>query len=126
MPPTKAVAWWPVRASAVNAQELLAELGAHPGGRPIPVEPPINSAVVIAGVEVAATPPGPERSLRATWKRRQGGTATPLLLVTDATEGGGRVQVLGPQQAETDLRILTQLTSSPCCTVSPICRASKP
>jgi hypothetical protein len=90
----------------VKAAELLADLRAVPASRPIPHEPPLLAAVLLAGVEVALVNPASDRSFRATWKRRQGGTATPLILIADAPDGEGKVQVLGPQQAETDLRTL--------------------
>ena len=93
-------------ASPVNAIELLDSLASVPGARLVPSAPPITRAVLVAGAEVAATPPVADRSFRACWRRRRGGAATPLLLVADAADRQGALAVLGPQSADTDVRTI--------------------
>lgn len=50
---------------------------------------------LLRGIEYTLTPAVEERKLRAIWKRRQGGGATPLMLVASG-ENGGSLKVLGP------------------------------
>ncbi|MEJ7764439.1 MAG: hypothetical protein WKF86_02990 [Acidimicrobiales bacterium] len=90
----------------MNAVELLDSLAGVPGVRLVPSAPPITGALVVAGAEVAAIPPTADRAFRAAWRRRRGGAATPLLLVTDAADRRGALAVLGPQSADTDVRTI--------------------
>ncbi|HWI96681.1 MAG TPA: hypothetical protein VNS60_11500 [Solirubrobacterales bacterium] len=53
---------------------------------------------VVNDIEFALATSVEERKIRAAWKRRHGGGAIPLLLVSDDPEAEGRVQVLGPQK----------------------------
>lgn len=59
-----------------------------------PDAPAIKHLWVVGQVEVAMTDPAPERSLRASWRARQGNRAVPLVVVTERTTG---VRVLGPR-----------------------------
>lgn len=55
----------------------------------------VQRSRLVRGIEYALGPPADERKLRAIWKRRQGGGATPLMLVA-SSENGGSLKVLGP------------------------------
>ncbi len=88
----------------MTSEELLATLAAAPGARRVPVESPLNAALLVAGIEVASTPPAAERSLRKVWRERRGGGATPLLLVANDTARPGSLAVLGTVDAAGPLR----------------------
>ncbi len=53
---------------------------------------------LLNGVEYARASAAEEPKLRASWKRRQGGGATPLVLVADDPEQQGYLRILGPQR----------------------------
>jgi hypothetical protein len=53
---------------------------------------------MVNGMEFAQVAAGDERRIRAAWKKRQGGGATPLVLIVDDPDEQGRVRVLGPQR----------------------------
>ena len=55
----------------------------------------VTRSRLVNGIEYALAGAADERKLRASWKRRQGGGATPLMLVT-AGENGDALRVLGP------------------------------
>src|SRR4051812_18152743 len=65
----------------MTSEELVAMLAAVPGARRVRVDAPLTAALLVAGVEVAATHPATERTLRKLWRERRGNGATPLLLV---------------------------------------------
>jgi hypothetical protein len=69
--------------TSVNAVELLASLEGLAGARSAAVSPPLVGSYLIAGIEVALTPPADEHVVRRTWRERRGRGATPLLLITD-------------------------------------------
>ena len=81
----------------VNANELFDGIEAIPGGRDAGSGNGVPQSRVLNGVEFGRAASGEERKLRASWKRRKGGGAAPLLLVADDPDGDGYVQVLGPQ-----------------------------
>jgi hypothetical protein len=88
----------------MTSEELVATLAAAPGVRGVPVDAPLTSALLIAGIEVAATHPAAERTLRKLWRERRGNGATPLLVVADDTGRPGCVAVLGTVDAAGPLR----------------------
>ena len=57
-----------------------------------------SPAGLLNGIEYARASAVEEPKLRSSWKRRQGGGATPLVLVADDPEQPGYVRVLGPQR----------------------------
>ena len=84
---------------AVNALEVLAGLAELPGA----LESGATGDGIVAshllnGIEYASASAVEEPKLRASWKRRQGGGATPLVLLGDDPEQDGYVRVLGPQR----------------------------
>jgi hypothetical protein len=89
----------PLLFSVVNAADVLESVAALPGAR----ESGAGGSGIVAshllnGVEYARASAIEEPKLRASWKRRQGGGATPLVLVADDPEQPGYVRVLGPQR----------------------------
>lgn len=77
--------------SVVNAAEILQRLG-----RTVPGSDGIESVVTGLSVEVALAREGTDAALRRTWRERNKGRATPLLLLHDAVDKPGLVRVLGP------------------------------
>ena len=88
-----------VQLRLVNASELLTGVGALTGARSSGGDGNgIASSRLLNGIEYAHARRAPEAKLRATWKRRQGGGASPLVLVADDPDAEGHVLVLGPQK----------------------------
>lgn len=82
----------------VNAAELFDFLEALEGSREAGSGGNgVGRSRLLSGVEYGLAPDSGERKLRSAFKRRAGGGATPLLLVADDPEDGGRLRVLGPQ-----------------------------
>ena len=77
-----------------NAADVARGLRELPGSRDLRVSPPLIGGAVVAGIEVVAVEAGPERTLRRIWRDRQGGGATPLLLICDDTSRPGCVLAL--------------------------------
>jgi hypothetical protein len=88
----------------MTSDELLSLLPALPGARRLPADLPLIGAVMVAGMEVAATTPAPERALRSVWRQRRGSGATPLLLLCDEPVRPGSVLALGLLDAGGPLR----------------------
>jgi hypothetical protein len=83
----------------VNASEVLDGLTALPGARDSGADGNgIIASRLLNGIEYARAPAIEETKLRSSWKRRQGGGATPLVLMADDPEQQGYVRVLGPQR----------------------------
>lgn len=83
----------------VNASELVEGLTALPGSQDAGSDGNgIAASRLVNGIEYAQTGAVDEPKLRAAFKRRQGGGATPLVLVGDDPEQPGYVRVLGPQR----------------------------
>lgn len=79
----------------MNADELFDLLEGMEGGRDAGSGSGVDRSRLVTGVEYALAPAADERKLRAAWKRRQGGGAVPLVLIS-AGENGGPLRVLGP------------------------------
>lgn len=80
----------------MNATELFEELASIPGSQAVGGSDGIAESTVLNKIEFARTGVADERKMRATWKRRQGGGADPLLLIADDPEDPERVLALGP------------------------------
>ncbi len=85
--------------AVVNACQAAASLASLPGA----LDSGANGNGIVAscllnGIEYATALAVDEPKLRASWKRRQGGGATPLVLVADDPEQQGFLRVLGPQR----------------------------
>ena len=90
--------------NAVNADGIIEGLIALPTARAIPAGPPLTAICLIAGVEVAAIGVTTESALRKTWRDRQSGGATPLLLLSDDPSRSGSVLALGVVDANGPVR----------------------
>ncbi|MCP9490254.1 MAG: hypothetical protein MSC31_10315 [Solirubrobacteraceae bacterium MAG38_C4-C5] len=83
----------------MNAAELFAGVSALSGARDAGADGNgIAASRLVNGIEYAHATAVDERKLRAAWGRRQGGGATPLVLIADDPEADGHVRVLGPQK----------------------------
>jgi len=83
----------------VNASEVLAGVAALRDARDSGADGnEIIASRLLNGVEYARGGAVDEPRLRSVWKRRQGGGATPLVLVADDPEQEGFLRVLGPQR----------------------------
>ena len=83
----------------MNAAEVLTGVGALSGARSSGGDGNgIASSRLLNGIEYAHARQAPEAKLRAAWKLRQGGGASPLVLVADDPDAEGHVLVLGPQK----------------------------
>ncbi len=92
----------------MNARELIDSLAALPGVRAVATETQgIEASAIVNGIEVAHAAGPAERSLRAAWRRRTGGGATPLLLVADDPETDGVVVALGPVTHDGPVRLVS-------------------
>jgi len=100
--PLSSIASWsaatrPLR--LVNAGELFAGVSSLSGARDAGADGNgIAASRLINGIEYAHATAVEERRLRSAWTRRQGGGATPLVLIADDPEAEGHVRVLGPQK----------------------------
>lgn len=79
----------------MNADELFDLLEGMEGSRDAGSGSGVDRSRLVTGVEYALAPAADERKLRASWKRRQGGGAVPLVLITTG-DNGGPLRVLGP------------------------------
>lgn len=83
----------------MNAAELVEGLSALPGAQDAGAGGNgIVASRLLNGVEYARSAAVEEPKLRASYKRRHGGGATPLVLLADDPEQTGFVRVLGPQR----------------------------
>ena len=83
----------------MKASELLAHVAALSGAVDAGTDgSDILDSRLVNGIEYAQAARAEESKLRATWKRRQGGGATPLVLLVDDPEQRGFLRVLGPQR----------------------------
>ena len=80
----------------MNASELIQHLAQIGLARPRSVRPGILQAVAIGPIEVAVAQRPSDTFMRARWKERVGGSATPCLLIADDPQHPGQIRVLGP------------------------------
>ena len=80
----------------MTTSELLNHLADLGVARPRPTRPGTVRALAVGSIEIAEAAGTQDKFLRAKWKERVGGTATPYLLVADDPEHPDRVRVLGP------------------------------
>ena len=80
----------------MTASTLLDNLTEQGAARPLPPRPGATRAIAVGAIEVAEAQRASERFMRARWKERVRGSATPYLLIADDPEHPGRVRVLGP------------------------------
>ncbi len=81
----------------MNAGEFLAGVTGLEGSRESAAGGNgVTAARLLAGIEYALAGRSDERSLRATWSRRKGGGATPLVLVANDPDETGMLFLLGP------------------------------
>jgi hypothetical protein len=79
----------------------------------------ILAGQLLNGIEYAGTAVGNEPKLRSVWRQRQGGGATPLVLLSDDPEQDGFVRLLGPERdgpmrrvrSESLLRLIERTTT---------------
>ena len=83
----------------MTASELLDHIAGIGLGRPGPSHPGTVGAVVLGAIEIAESERPSDTFLRARWKDRVGGAATPYLLIADDPHRPGRCRVLGPTAA---------------------------
>lgn len=88
----------------MTSEELVAGLATAEGARRVPVEAPLTAGLLLAGIEITATRPAAERTLRRLWRDRRGGGATPLLLLADDPARPGCLTALGAVDAAGPLR----------------------
>lgn len=80
----------------MNEDELFAGLAGLEAAREVGASDGITASQLINGIEYARVDAAEERRIRAAWKRRRGGGATPLVLVAGGESTEGTVRVLGP------------------------------
>ena len=80
----------------MTASTLFDHLTEQAAARPLPPRPGTTRAITVGAIQVAESQRASERSMRARWKERVRGSATPYLLIADDPEHPGRVRVLGP------------------------------
>ena len=84
----------------MTASTLLNNLTDVGAARPRPPRPGTTRAVAIGAIEVAESQRSSDTFMRARWKDRARGSATPYLLIADDPAHPGRVRVLGPSDAK--------------------------
>lgn len=98
--PTGRLVWPGERArmlKPVNAGDLLESVVGLPEAQAVAAaEAEIGASAIVAGVEIARATISDADKLRRLWKLRNGGGATPLLLVADDPDEDGSLRVLGP------------------------------
>lgn len=79
---------------------LLRDVAALPAARRVPAAAPVQEAVIVAGVEVAAVVARDgDAAFRRTWRERHRGGPAPLVLLAPDPERSGSAVVLGPVDA---------------------------
>lgn len=97
----------PAHLRLVNAAELFDGIQAIPGSKDAGATDGMPQSRVVNGIEFGRGVLAEERKLRATWKRRQGGGAAPLVLIADDCERIDHVRVLGPERDGSLRRVRT-------------------
>ena len=80
----------------MTASTLLDNLTEQGAARPLPPRPGTTRAIAVGTIEVAEAQRSSDTFMRARWKERVRGSATPYLLIAADPEHPGRVRVLGP------------------------------
>ena len=80
----------------MTASSFFEHLTEHGTARSLPSRSGTTRAVAIGSIEVAESSRASEPFMRARWKERVRGSATPYLLIADDPGHHGRVRVLGP------------------------------
>ena len=80
----------------MTASSLLDNLTEQGAARPLPPRPGTTRAIAVGTIEVAEAQRSSDTFMRARWKERVRGSATPYLLIAADPEHPGRVRVLGP------------------------------
>ena len=80
----------------MTASDCLDHLSTQGLARPRPGRSGITSAVAVGSIEVAEAERSSDTFMRARWRERVAGTATPYLVIADDPESPDRVRVLGP------------------------------
>ena len=80
----------------MTASSLLDHLTEHSAARPLPPRSGTTRAIAIGDIEIAESQRSSDTFMRARWKERVRGSATPYLLIADDPAHPGRVRVLGP------------------------------
>ena len=80
----------------MTASSLLSHLTEQAAARPLPPRPGTTRAISIGDIEIAESQRSSDTFMRARWKERVRGSATPYLLIADDPAHPGRVRVLGP------------------------------
>ncbi len=89
----------------VTAADLIRSLVREGVARPLAVGTADTlPAATVGGVEVAVSRLPGERSMRAEWRKRAAGAATPLLLIADDPATPGRLLALGPTTHQSSVR----------------------
>ena len=82
----------------MDLTELFDGIAAIPGSRDSGSANGLPQSRIVNGIEFATAAAADVRRVRAPWTKRQGGGATPLLLIVENPDDQGRVRVLGPQR----------------------------
>ena len=80
----------------MTASTLLDNLAEQGATRSVPPRLGTTRAIAVGAIEVAESQRSSDTFMRARWKDRVRGSATPYLLVADDPDHSGRVRVLGP------------------------------
>ena len=80
----------------MTTSALLDQLTEQAAVRPLPPRPGTTRAIAIGEVEIAESQRSSDTFMRARWKERVRGSATPYLVIADDPAHPGRVRVLGP------------------------------
>lgn len=88
----------PAHLRLVSSTELFEGIQAIPGSKDAGAVDGMPQSRVVNGIEFGRATATDERTLRAAWKRRQGGGPAPLVLTADDHEWADHVRVLGPDR----------------------------
>ena len=83
----------------MTASALLDHLATQGLGKPRSSRPGTTRALAIGPIEIAEAKRSSDTFMRARWRERVAGSATPYLVIADDPQGRGRVRVLGPTLA---------------------------
>ena len=84
----------------MTASTLLDNLTDQGAARPVPPRPGTTRAIAVGAIEIAESQRSSDTFMRARWRDRVRGFATPYLLIADDPAHPGRVRVLGPSHGK--------------------------